>query len=287
MATNRLRYAYNTNGCANHRLKDAVALISDAGYDGIALTLDWQHLDPYAPDWRDQSHRLADELLRRDLGCVIETGARFLLNPRLKHEPTLINPTVGGRRKRLDFLKRAVDVAAILRAEAVSLWAGVQQDRVTNAEARQWLVEGITELCAYADDRKVTLALEPEPGMAIETNADYQSLKQALPKAARSSLRLALDVGHVWVTGEMWPEEAVRMFQPELGTVAIEGMERGVHTHLPITEGDMEIPPILSALREIQFARLVCVELSRESHRAHRAIPETLSILQALEADLQ
>ena len=30
-----LRFAFNTNGAANHRLEDAVALIADAGYDGI------------------------------------------------------------------------------------------------------------------------------------------------------------------------------------------------------------------------------------------------------------
>jgi sugar phosphate isomerase/epimerase len=41
-----LRFAYNTNGAANHRLADAVAIIAEAGYDGVALTLDFQHLDP-------------------------------------------------------------------------------------------------------------------------------------------------------------------------------------------------------------------------------------------------
>ena len=45
-----LRYAYNTNGLTNHRLDDAVALIADCGYDGVALTLDVGHLDPFAPD---------------------------------------------------------------------------------------------------------------------------------------------------------------------------------------------------------------------------------------------
>ena len=33
-----LRYAYNTNGAANHRLDDALHLIAGAGYDGVALT---------------------------------------------------------------------------------------------------------------------------------------------------------------------------------------------------------------------------------------------------------
>ena len=33
-----LRFAYNTNGLAHHRLPDAIDLLADLGYDGIALT---------------------------------------------------------------------------------------------------------------------------------------------------------------------------------------------------------------------------------------------------------
>ena len=40
-----LRYAYNTNGLQNHRLDHALELLAENGYDGVALTLDVQHLD--------------------------------------------------------------------------------------------------------------------------------------------------------------------------------------------------------------------------------------------------
>jgi sugar phosphate isomerase/epimerase len=53
-------------------------------------------------------------------------------------------------------------------------------------------------------------------------------------------------------------------------------MRRGVHVHLPFGEGDMDIPACLGALEAIGFSRLVCVELSRESHRADTMIPESL-----------
>ena len=46
-----LRFAFNTNGAANHRLDDALTLIAEAGYDGVALTLDIHHLDPFDPDF--------------------------------------------------------------------------------------------------------------------------------------------------------------------------------------------------------------------------------------------
>ncbi|WP_287031534.1 TIM barrel protein, partial [Methylobacterium sp. CG08_land_8_20_14_0_20_71_15] len=138
-----LRFAYNTNGAANHRLDDALDLIAGAGYDGVALTLDIHHLDPFAEDWAREAERVASRLERLGLGSVIETGARFLLDPTAKHEPTLVTPDAAGRARRVGFLKRAVEIGAILKSEAVSFWAGVPREGVDRDEARGWLVEGL------------------------------------------------------------------------------------------------------------------------------------------------
>lgn len=276
----QLRFAYNSNGCNNHRLYDALDLIAEAGYDGVALTLDWQHLDPFAEDWQQQTEKLKKRLDELNLDSVIETGARYLLDPREKHEPTFLNPQQEGRDHRLAFLKRAVDIAAILEAEAVSFWAGVKQEQVSARDAQAYLKTGINALSAYAEMKKVTLAMEPEPGMLIETLADLEHLNKELD----IQIPLALDVGHVWVTGEMEPAEAVNNYAKQSATAAIEGMNKGVHIHLPVTEGDMDVPRIITAFQQQNYEKLICVELSRESHRAHKAIFESISALRNMEA---
>ena len=269
-----LRYAYNTNGCANHRLDDALLLIAESGYQGVALTLDHHHLDPFAADWDMQAERVGRRLRALNLGCVIETGARFLLDPRAKHEPTLVSPSSGGRARRIQFLARAIDIAAILQAEAVSFWSGVPRPGVPQDEARRWLIDGLIDVTRHAERRGVTAAFEPEPGMLIETAAEWDSL--AVP-----GLALALDTGHCLVTGDVDPAAAVLRYQDRIGTVSLEDMKRGTHLHLPFGEGDMDVPSVLAALRDIDFNKLVCVELSRESPRAHLAIPESLAWLKA------
>src|SRR5688572_9898997 len=119
---------YNTNGFAHHRLADAIAILADLGYQSVALTLDWHALNPFDADWQRQAASIRSDLERLRLRCVIETGARFLLDPRRKHQPTLISPLPEERQRRLDFLCRAVDIAEILDADAVSLWSGTQLD---------------------------------------------------------------------------------------------------------------------------------------------------------------
>lgn len=274
-----LRFAYYTNGTANHRLDDAIGLIADAGYAGVALTLDHHHLDPMADGWQTRAEVLGARLRASHLGCVIETGARYLLDPRRKHEPTLLSPTAEARARRVAFLNRATDIAAILQAEAMSFWAGVPQPGVDRHDAAAWLTDGVAAVLRHAEASGVVAALEPEPGMLIETLDDWAALQARLP-----GLRLALDLGHCLVTQEREPAAAIAEFAAHIGTVAIEDMRRGDHTHLPFGEGEMDIPACLDALDAIGFTGLVCVELSRESHRAHSMVPDAIAWLKACRA---
>ncbi len=269
-----LRFAYNTNGAANHRLDDALSLIADAGYDGVALTLDIHHLDPFAPEFPERRRALATRLKQLGLGCVIETGARFLLDPRAKHEPTLVTANPAGRARRVEFLSRALEVASETGADAMSFWAGVPKPGVLVADAKLWLRDGAEQVSRRAEALGAVAALEPEPGMLVETVDNWAAL--GIP-----GLRLALDIGHCIVTGERDPAAAVHEFAPHLGTVSIEDMRRGVHVHLPFGEGDMDVRSVLTALDTVGFEKLVCVEMSRESHRADAIIPASIDYLKA------
>jgi ribosomal protein S12 methylthiotransferase accessory factor len=273
-----LRYAYNTNGLTSHRLDDALSFLADTGYAGVALTLDVHHLDPFAEDAFTQAERVRARCDALGLGVVVETGARFLLDPRVKHEPTLVNPAAAGRERRLAYLRLACDLAEVLRAEAVSFWAGVPQPGVARDDAWRWLVDGVRALVDTHGGRSYALAVEPEPGMLVEDADDWAALAAEVP-----GLTLALDTGHCVVSGRYAPEEAVAAFAPRLGTVAVEGMRRGVHDHLPLDEGDVDLPAVLGALRTCGYDRLVTLELSRDGHRAHQMVPRSIELLRKAE----
>ena len=156
----------------------------------------------------------------------------------------------------------------------MSFWAGVPQKTVEPERAWAWLREGVADVVARAASLGVVAAFEPEPGMLVETIDDYRRLARDLP-----SLRLALDTGHCLVSGDRDPAAAVRETVDELATVSIEDMRRGEHVHLPFGEGDVDVGAVLRALVDLRWTKLVCVELSRDAHRADVMVPAARAYL--------
>src|SRR5258706_13488513 len=119
--------AYNTNGLAHHRLDDALRLLADLGYDGVALTPDVAHRDLTATSERDWENvaRLCES---RKLRVVVETGARFALDPRRKHWPNLMSSDAAAGERRIAYYRKAMRLAQVLRAELVSIWSGALED---------------------------------------------------------------------------------------------------------------------------------------------------------------
>jgi L-ribulose-5-phosphate 3-epimerase len=269
-----LRFGYGTNGFANHRLGDALALIADLGYDGVALTLDHHHLDPYGPGLARRVDEVAGHLARLGLAVVVETGARYLLDPRRKHAPTLLDDEW---EIRLDFLRRAVRIGADLGAEAVSLWSGVRPSTVDEATAWVRLVNGCAELVATADAAGMPLGFEPEPGMLVATIADWRRLRAALDAPARFGL--TLDIGHCRCVEPLAPEACVTEVAEHLVNVQIDDMRRGVHEHLEFGAGEIDFPPVLRALADGGYRGLVAVELPRHSHAAPAVAAQSIAFL--------
>jgi sugar phosphate isomerase/epimerase len=269
-----VRYGYVSNGLADHRIEDALELLADNGYRGVALTLDHVHFDPLAPRLRARAERLRRRLESLGLDCVVETGARFVLDPRRKHFPTLVSD---GRERRVDLLCRAVDVAGELGAPVVSLWSGAAPADLDPALAWDLLVDGLERVLEHARRAGVTLAFEPEPGMLVEELADYELLEQRLGRP--EALALTLDIGHcICLEGES-PGDCIRRAGARLAHVHIEDMVRGVHEHLMFGEGELDLPATLAALEEIGYDGLVAVELSRHAHRAHEVVPAAMRSL--------
>ncbi|MGW0188334.1 sugar phosphate isomerase/epimerase family protein [Streptomyces sp. NPDC003362] len=271
---NSFDLGYGTNGFSNHRLHDAVRVIADLGYTAIGLTLDHHHLDPFAPGLARATDRLAALLSSLDLRCVVETGARYLLDPSRKHHPTLVSEQAGPR---IDFLRRAVRIAQSLDASCVSFWSGVGEPGVPGPDNVRRMIRHLEPVLAEAGRRGVRLALEPEPGMVVQRLDEALELRRALGEP--EPLGVTLDVGHCVAVEPADAAECVRRAGPLLFNVQLDDMLPGVHEHLEFGRGELDLAGTLAALDGIGYRGVAAVELPRHSHAAPVVAADAMAAL--------
>ncbi|MFF3749044.1 sugar phosphate isomerase/epimerase family protein [Streptomyces sp. NPDC002018] len=272
-----LRFGYGTNGLTDLRLDDALGLLADLGYDGVGLTLDHMHLDPMAPDLAARTQRVARRLGEVGLGVTVETGGRYVLDPRRKHGPTLLDPAPEGRAARTGLLVTAVKVAADLGAHAVHCFSGVTPAGTDTDTAWKRLEEAMAPVVDAAESAGIPLAVEPEPGHLVPDLAGFHQLRHRLGDP--DPLGLTLDIGHCQCLEPAPPADCVREAAPWLRHVQIEDMRRGVHEHLPFGEGEIDFPPVLAALAATGYEGLTVVELPRHSHAGPELARTSLDFL--------
>lgn len=267
-----MRLGYNTNGFAHHRLDDALEILAELGYDAVALTPDVHHLPPFETTpagLRELRRRLAT----LGIAAVIETGARYVLDPRRKHRPTLLEEDPGERRRRFDFLVRCAEIAAELEAGVVSIWSGALPPGADAGAAWRRLVDGVGAFCDRAAALGVRVGFEPEPGMLVASLAEWDRLRDAV---AHPALGLTLDVGHVPCTEDATPAAVLVARAGELVNVHLDDVRGRVHEHLQVGDGELDWSAIARTLREIGYRGIAAFELSRHSHAAPEAAAEAL-----------
>ncbi|MFJ3771807.1 sugar phosphate isomerase/epimerase family protein [Streptomyces sp. NPDC090075] len=278
----RLRLGYGTNGLTDLRLDDALGLLADLGYDGVGLTLDHMHLDPLADDLAARTARTARRLGELGLTTTVETGARYVLDPRRKHGPSLLDADTEGRAARTRLLLTAVRVAADLGAHAVHCFSGVTPSGTDDDTAWRRLEEALPPVLDAAAAAGVPIAIEPEPGHLLATLADFHHLRTVLGNP--SPLGLTLDIGHCQCLEPATPAECVREAAPWLRHVQIEDMRRGVHEHLPLGDGEIDFPSVLDALADTGYRGLTVVELPRHSHAGPELARSSIEFLRTATA---
>ncbi len=275
-----MKLGYNTNGLAHHRLTDAIELLADLGYQSVAITLD-------SGAW------IPTMIPPRSIGSSVWCGrcpgphrhgvrdrdrGRYLLNPRKKHDPTLMDPDPAqGHSNRL--LRRAIDLAAAMGSQAVSLWSGCPTAPIEEGPGMDRLADGLKSLLDYAEQAHIPLAFEPEPGMFIDTLDRFSRLDERLEHPL---FQLTLDLGHVHCLDEGDIPALLRSWSERIVNIHIEDMKKGTHEHLMFGEGTMDFPSICAALGEIGYSGPVHVELSRHSHLGHDAAQRAANFLKPL-----
>ena len=278
----RVHLGFSTNSIGDIDPLAAIPVLAELGCRSLAITLDRHTLDPFAADLPACVARWRAALGAAGMACVVETGARHLLDARVKHEPTLVSADDAARGRRIDFLCRAVDVAVDLGAGCVSLWSGVARDAADEETLWSRLVTGLAPVLDRAAARGMPLGFEPEPGMFVDTLARFGTLLERAGDPA--GLRLTVDLGHLECMGER-PAD-LRPWAGRVVNVHVDDMLACRHEHLPLGTGDVDFPALLAVLDAAGFTGGLHVELPRQSHRWLDTARESFAFLAPLLRDL-
>jgi sugar phosphate isomerase/epimerase len=106
----------------------------------------------------------------------------------------------------------------------------------------------------------VILAVEPEPGLFIQTASEYLDFKNTYFRN-EPAIQMNCDCGHLFCCGED-PAKVIREHPEHISHIHIEDIGKNrVHQHLTPGKGAMNFPAIFEAVEKVGYKRPVTVEL--------------------------
>jgi sugar phosphate isomerase/epimerase len=190
------KLSYSTFGLTNLDFLDAIDVVDQAGYPGIELSFHRDQFNPFEiTDEYLATIKKRFEKTRVRPACVA-TASHFF-TPSRPHEPSVMCIDTAGRKRRINLVKRGIEVARKLGVNLVTFGSGfIRDEHVSNPsiDPNELLVDSIHQcLKEVRDDEDITLLIEPEPGMFIETLEQGMNL---VNEVNSPKFKLHLDLCH-------------------------------------------------------------------------------------------
>jgi sugar phosphate isomerase/epimerase len=193
-----IELSYSTFGLTNLDFLQAIDVVDKADYPGVELSFHRTQFNPF--DISDEYLEAVKRRLEntRVKAACVATASHFF-TPSRPHEPSLMCPDLAGRKRRIDLIKRGMHVARKLGVSLVTFGSGfIRDEHVINPSVnpRELLIDSIQQcLQEIRNDEDITLLIEPEPGMYIETMQQGISL---INEVNSPHFRLHLDICHAY-----------------------------------------------------------------------------------------
>jgi len=190
-----------------------------------------------------------------------------------------VDPWRGGNCVRVATIKRSM-----LLSHWKPLWSAYGVDQNDDPERDPGeifdsMISALIPVLDRANECGVKIGFEPEPGMVIESLADWFLMKE---KFDHPALGLTVDLGHLGVTESEDPAGSLSAALDDVIHVHIDDCRGGIHEHLPLGEGELNLQKLAAVLSDHGYSGQLLVELSRDSHRAPELVESSMRFLEAL-----
>lgn len=255
-----LNLAFSSNAFKKSTLADAARDIAAAGYRGLEVMADIPHA--YPPTFTRQ-HRTEFLALLNTLNLQVSNINAFTLfaNGDTYH-PTWIENDDAARQFRITHTISAIELASDLGARTLSIQPGGPMigTGLTTDQAARRFADGLDAILPTARKHQVTIAIEPEPGLFIQSVDEFLLFKTRF-FADEPLIAMNCDMGHLFCVGDD-PVSVVQQHLPHIAHVHLEDIAKNhVHQHLPLGQGAMDLQGILHALESRNYPGWVTIEL--------------------------
>lgn len=254
------KLAFSSNAFKKNTLAEAIDSIGTIGYRGVELMADMHHAWP--PTF-DAARRRDTHKQLGDLGLVVSNVNAFtcFVHGDTYH-PTWIERDPKQLQIRIDHTNRSLELAQEFGVKTLSIQPGgpLIGTGLDREEASDRFAESLSKCIETARKTGVILAVEPEPGLLIQTAQEYIDFKTRY-FADEPMVKMNCDIGHLFCVGDD-PADVIRRYREHVAHVHLEDIGANhVHQHLTPGKGVIDFGAIFQALDAIGYQDWITVEL--------------------------
>ncbi|MGC8855491.1 MAG: TIM barrel protein [Anaerolineae bacterium] len=205
-----IQLCYSTFGLTDLKFLDSIEAVDRAGYPGIEVSFHRDQFNPFElTDEYVEAIKKKFQEVRVKPACI--ATASYFFTPSRPHEPSLMSPDLAGRKRRIQLIRRGIDLARKLGVPLVTFGSGfIRDEHVSNPSVnpRELLVDSLHQLLKSVRDDDITLLIEPEPGMYIET---IQQGIDLVEEVNSPQFRLHIDLCHAYCSEKDYIAELGRV----------------------------------------------------------------------------
>jgi sugar phosphate isomerase/epimerase len=248
---------YSTNAFVKFSLLDSIAKIADLGFAGVEIMCDQPHL--YPPEYGLQELEKVKAALKQHGLTPTNLNSFTLFAVGDTYLPSWIEPDAGRRKIRVDHTLACLEIAKFLGCANISVPPGGPMEKgLTRKQSLALFHQGIDQVLPRAEALGVQLLIEPEPDLLMERTSEIKPFVQEIQC---TSVGINFDIGHFFCAGEDPAAAFEELFQ-WIGHMHIEDIASSrVHNHLIIGEGAIDFGSVFDAMRRLNYARDISLEL--------------------------
>ena len=229
----------------------AIRLTAELGFEGLELAACRPH---GWPSDLDTARRRAIQKLAADCGLAFSAVCPTTVNH------NIASPVAEERKGTVSYFVECLDLALDLGCRTIVVNGGWSVQPHGRDEAWRWAVEGLATVAREAERRGVVLALENINSRRADVVVTSRDVAAVVNEVGSSALRPMIDFYHLHLEKEN-PLEAIERLGPHLAYVHFLDARRADRARVAPGWGEMPLPDILLALRQVGYDGWLGVEI--------------------------